>query len=222
MHDHAGRCRQRVGGQHGDRDGHTAVRCPRRLSTSAPSTATQALDQTAALTLAKSGASADTNGDGQLDAGDKITYSYLVTNTGSVTLNPIAVNDAKSGLSAITCPKTSLGSGASTTCTATYTLTQADLDAGLATNTATATGKAPSGSTVTSAPSTANVTLAPAPQLTLTKSATTTPAILTAAGQSVTYSFLVKNTGNVTITGLAIADSFTAPAGPVPAIQSAR
>ena len=187
--------------------------------TSAPSTATKALDQTAALTLTKSGASADTNGDGKLDVGDKITYSYLVKNTGSVTLNPVSINDAHSGLSAITCPTTSLAALATTTCTATYPITQADLDAGVANNTATASGKPPTGASVTSAPSTAAVTLPPAPALTVTKSATSTPTTLTAAGQTVAYSFLVKNTGNVTVTGIAVADTFTAPAGPVPTIN---
>ena len=187
--------------------------------TSAPSTATKALDQTAALTLTKSGASADTNGDGKLDVGDKITYSYLVKNTGSVTLNPVSINDTHSGLSAITCPTTSLAALATTTCTATYPITQADLDAGVANNTATASGKPPTGASVTSAPSTAAVTLPPAPALTVTKSATSTPTTLTAAGQTVAYSFLVKNTGNVTVTGIAVSDTFTAPAGPVPTIN---
>jgi len=46
-----------------------------------------------------------------------ITYSYLVTNTGNVTINALAVSDDKLG--AITCPVSSLAPAAFTTCTAT-------------------------------------------------------------------------------------------------------
>ncbi len=71
-------------------------------------------------------------------AGSTIDYTFLVTNTGNVTLDPISVSDAKVGT--VTCPVTVLAPGASTTCTATYTLTQADVDAGEVVNTATASG----------------------------------------------------------------------------------
>ena len=40
----------------------------------------------------------------------------------------------------------------------------------------------------------------------------------TDAGDTIPYEFVVSNTGNVTLTGIAIADTFTAPAGPVPTI----
>jgi large repetitive protein len=42
----------------------------------------------------------DANGNGLADAGDKIVYSYLVTNTGNVTLNQVAVTDAHDGVGA--------------------------------------------------------------------------------------------------------------------------
>lgn len=42
----------------------------------------------------------DANGNGKADAGDKIVYSYLVTNTGNVTLNQVAVADAHQGVGA--------------------------------------------------------------------------------------------------------------------------
>jgi len=47
-----------------------------------------------------------------------ITYSILVTNTGNVTINALAVSDDKLG--AITCPVSSLAPAAFTTCTATH------------------------------------------------------------------------------------------------------
>ena len=61
-------------------------------------------------------------------AGTPVTYSYLVTNTGNVTLNPVTVTDPMPGLSAITCPATTLAPRATETCTATYTTTQADVE----------------------------------------------------------------------------------------------
>ena len=103
---------------------------------------TTALQGHAAIDLDKiAGAITDTNGSGKPDAGDKITYTFKVTNIGTVTLSSVNVTDVKVG--AISCPATTLAPGASTTCTATaYMLTQADVDAGKVENTATATGHA--------------------------------------------------------------------------------
>ena len=60
--------------------------------------------------------------------GTLVTYSYLVTNTGNVTLNPVTVTDPMTGLSSIDCPATSLVPAASETCHATYTTTGLLLD----------------------------------------------------------------------------------------------
>ena len=108
-------------------------------------------------------------------AGQTVTYTFAVTNTGNVTVHGVSIAEtAFTGtgtLSPVTCPATTLAPGASTTCTATYTVTQADVDAGSVTNTATATGTAPGGGTVTSPPSTATVAATPAPALTVVKTA---------------------------------------------------
>ncbi|WP_168798129.1 DUF7507 domain-containing protein, partial [Nocardioides sp.] len=69
-------------------------------------------------------------------------------------------------------------------------------------NTATATGIPPSGTPVDSAPSTATVTIESAPGLTLQKTAR--PASAAAAGESITYSFVVTNSGNVTLTDVTV------------------
>ena len=75
-------------------------------------------------------------------AGETINYSFDVTNSGNVTLTSVKVDDhGLPGLSAITCPHTTLAAGASQTCTATYLTTAADVDAGSVTNTATAKGQ---------------------------------------------------------------------------------
>jgi uncharacterized repeat protein (TIGR01451 family) len=84
-------------------------------------------------------------------AGTKITYSYKVTNSGSVNLTGLKVTDPMAGLSAINCQGvTTLAPAASVTCTATYTTTQADVTRGFITNTATATATDPAGAPVTS------------------------------------------------------------------------
>ena len=57
----------------------------------------------------------------------------------------VDVTDPMTGLSAVTCPSTTLAPGAAETCTATYTTTQADVDPGGITNTGTATGTPPIG-----------------------------------------------------------------------------
>src|ERR1019366_8140 len=69
-------------------------------------------------------------------AGAVISYSYVVKNTGTVTLaGPVTVSDDKATVS---CPTGGLAPGASLTCTASYTTTQADVDGGSVVNTATA------------------------------------------------------------------------------------
>ena len=139
-------------------------------------------------------------------AGQPITYSFLVTNTGNVTLTGVQVNDTDlPGLSAISCPQSSLAAGASETCTANYTTTQGDVDAGSVMNSATAQGDPPGSTTpVVSGPSTATVPAEQAASISVLKSAE--PGSFAAAGETIHYSFLVTNTGNVTLTGVQVND----------------
>ena len=138
-------------------------------------------------------------------AGSTIAYTFTVVNTGNVTLTTVAVNDPKLG-GAVTCAATTLAAGASTTCgPVSYTLTQADVDAGHVANTATATGKSPTGATVTGTDST-DTSIVASPALTVDKThdALTGTGV---AGTVVTYHFLVKNTGNVTLTSVGVTDA---------------
>ncbi len=132
--------------------------------------------------------------------GDILHYSYLVINTGNVTLDgPFSVDDDKA--SDETCPDTaSLDPGGSITCTATYTVTQADLDAGSVTNLA--AGQAfYGGNPIASDPDGETVTegVAANPSLLVVKSAVENK--FSAIGDVLNYSYLVINTGNVTLTG---------------------
>ncbi|PJI54116.1 hypothetical protein CTI14_19495 [Methylobacterium radiotolerans] len=96
-------------------------------------------------------------------AGQTITYSFLLTNTGNVTMTDVGVDEVSfSGTGTapvITCPAAaaSLAPGASVTCTAPYVVTQADVDAGRLTNTAVATGEPPTSEPPETPPSTVEV-----------------------------------------------------------------
>ncbi|MBW4721428.1 DUF7507 domain-containing protein [Saccharothrix obliqua] len=158
--------------------------------------------------------------DGVDAAGEEVTYSFSVTNTGNVTLTEVRVDEAAfSGTGAVpaaTCPPGPLAPGATTTCTATYTATQADVDAGRITNSATATATPPAGlPPITSSPSGAEVTIPRTASLTMTKSVS--PAEVRSPGDTVTYSFSVTNTGNVTLTEVRVDEVAFSGTGAVPA-----
>ena len=102
------------------------------------------------------------------------------------------------GLSAITCPTHDPAPpGQSETCTATYTTTQADVDRGSITNTGTATGTPPAGPALTRQ-SSVTIPATPDPAITLVKTASITE-LLGRRARSITYSYQVTNTGNVTL-----------------------
>lgn len=140
-----------------------------------------------------------------INAGDEVGYSFLVTNTGNVTVDTVSISEISfSGageLSAVRCPTGSLLPGAFITCTAEYSLTQADIDAGNIVNTALANAAFGSES-VASAPSSASVSIAARPAIHLSK--TTDSTVVTAAGQVIDYVFRVSNTGNVTVSNVVI------------------
>ena len=139
-------------------------------------------------------------------AGQTITYHFLVTNTGNDTLTGDGVTDKDlPGLSAILCPQSTLAAGASEVCTATYVTTQANVNSGKVTNIATAHGLPPGSTTpLVSAPSTATVRAAQTPGLTVVKSAS--PSSFSRPGQTITYHFAVTNTGDETLTSVAVTD----------------
>lgn len=86
---------------------------------------------------------------------DEVSFSYLLTNDGNVTLRGegaggiFTITDDKT---VVTCPATpvSLAPNETVTCTSTYSITQADMDNESVTNSATATAKEPDNDRVTS------------------------------------------------------------------------
>ena len=140
--------------------------------------------------------------------GTLVTYSYKVTNTGNVTLDPVVVSDPMTGLSDISCPDTSLGPWDTETCTATYTTTQSDVDHGSLCNTGTATGTPPKGDQVTDMSSLC-IPAEQSPSISVVKTADV--ATVSAVGQVVTYTFTITNTGNVTLHSVGVTDAQIAP-----------
>lgn len=109
-----------------------------RVSSPPSAVAVAVVDPAPALALQKL---ADANGASEV--GDEITYRFVVTNTGNVTLHSVAVDDPKLG--SVTCPRRVLAPGESVTCTgdAPYVITAADVRTGQVVNVATASAEAP-------------------------------------------------------------------------------
>ena len=142
-----------------------------------------------ALSLTKSALPVTYNAVGQT-----ISYTYTIRNSGNVTLDgPFSVADDKATVSVTQPVEGELSPNEECTATATYTITQADLDAGSVTNIATATN-----GTVTSG-ATATVNAVKSPALSLTKSAL--PVTYNAVGQTISYTYTIRNSGNVTLDG---------------------
>ncbi|MDQ3140999.1 MAG: hypothetical protein M3Q56_02005, partial [Bacteroidota bacterium] len=100
------------------------------------------------INIVKTGVWNDTNNDGNADAGETISYSFKVCNTGNVTLTNVSVTDP---LFTVIGGPITLAAGAcdSTTFSGTYVILQSDVNAGVRLNTATATGDDPQGVDVT-------------------------------------------------------------------------
>ncbi|MGC9449319.1 DUF7507 domain-containing protein [Cereibacter johrii] len=154
--------------------------------------------------------------------GDPLTYSFTVTNTGSVTLTDVTVtDDSLAGLVLTGAPIARLAPGESdsTTYSARYLLTQEDLDLGRVSNTALVTGsyRTPDGTddTVTDMSGTeienddpTDAEFTPVPGIALVKTADVSGIGSPAAiGDPVRYSFTVTNTGNVTLTDVTVSDT---------------
>ncbi|MEI3847067.1 DUF7507 domain-containing protein [Microbacterium sp. CCNWLW44] len=140
--------------------------------------------------------------------GERVEYTFTATNTGNVTLTNVWISDELAGLAEIVYawPGATgvLAPGQSVTATATYALTQADIDAGTVHNAATVAGTPPSGKTVEDEDE-HDVPLPQLPRIDLVKTGALDGD--GGAGDVVTYAFTVTNTGNVTLSGVAIDDA---------------
>ncbi len=141
-------------------------------------------------------------------AGQLITYSFSVRNTGDAPLSNITISDSM--LIGLVCDEiddllpTDSQLFSCTLETLTLPCRVILIWVLIFSNTATVEGYAPDGFKVSHVDS-AVVSISQTPELTLTKSADRTNVAV--AGDVITYSFTVQNTGNVTITGIALTDS---------------
>ena len=125
-----------------------------------------------------------------------IQWQYLVTNTGNITLNNIVVTDDKGVV--VTCPLASLDPGNSMTCTADGLAAIGDYS-----NIGTVTA---SNGTFTATASDPSNYFGANPLLTLKKFTNGAEAPDIHIGDVVNWTYLVKNVGNVTVSGISVTD----------------
>ncbi len=167
------------------------------------------LPQQSTLTIAKTGSFAP--GD-EGYVGDVLTYAFTLSNTGNTTLSSLSIADPLPGLSSIsvTWPGVSgtLSPGQNASGSATYAITRADFEAGRVVNTATASGSEPGGSQIVTPPSTWTQPLVQLSELSLTTSIDAASlGDPPQAGQLITLTYIIVNTGNLPLTGVALADA---------------
>ncbi|MDI6033009.1 hypothetical protein QLS91_07975, partial [Flavobacterium sp. LB2P84] len=146
--------------------------------------------------------------------GSTITYTFTVTNTGNTSLNNIIINDVLTGSVNLPLSPSTLIPNATGTATATYTIQQIDVDSGKVTNSATVTGTTPTNGTVTDTSGTTitndtptETTLTPSPSIALVKVGAVGG--IGAIGNVITYTFVVTNTGNTSLSNIMINDVLT-------------
>jgi uncharacterized repeat protein (TIGR01451 family) len=129
-------------------------------------------------------------------AGQTITFTYTIKNSGNVSLGPaqFTVSDSLIASTPFNCgpANTTLASNAAVTCTAAYTITQADMNAVSITNIATASGGGVGPSSSASATVNKGVKA-----LTLTTAAS--PLTYEQAGQTITFTYTIRNSGTATL-----------------------
>jgi uncharacterized repeat protein (TIGR01451 family) len=180
------------------------------------------IDALPAIALQKTGVFNDVNGNGFADLGETITYTFVVTNTGNVTLTNVALTDDKVTPAAFTLtgdavPRNdstdtpaagwaNLAPGDTLTAIATYPVTAADLDAVQVVNAAEVSGFTVPGIEV-SATDTVTTPLTSASSLELAKTGTLDLGNGVAdVGDVITYQFQVTNTGPTTLTNVKVND----------------
>ncbi|WP_088974304.1 DUF7507 domain-containing protein [Micromonospora coxensis] len=165
---------------------------------------------------------------GITEVGQQVRYRYLVVNTGGLTLTGVTVNDTllfpadRAFLSPIVCGpddtpngQVTLAPGESIECRATYTVSPADYAQASLLDVATATGTPPFGPKPVSPPSPLDLPVLK-PSIGLAKSVS--PQVVSRPGDTVTYRYVVTNTGNTTLTSVTVTETDFSGTGPAPAI----
>ena len=167
----------------------------------ATGTASTTVDVPQVIALALDKSSLDTSYDA---ISDVLTYSYVLTNTGNVTLSaPFTITDDRSTNAACPDLPDSLAPGASIACGGTYGITQDDLDTGAVTNHA--TGEAAFGAIlVTSNEDSVTIEAVQSALLGLTKVAD--ESTYDDPDDVLHYTYNLSNDGNVTLNAPTVSD----------------
>ena len=147
--------------------------------------------------------------------GNTIPYTITTTNTGNVTLHNVTVNDPSAVIDSCSpVSGSNLAPDDSMVCTATHVATQPDVDTGSYVNTSTAnsTEAGPVRDTET-------VTFVQSPNFSIVKSITSEGPY--EIGDTLTYSILLTNTGNVTLHNVNVIDLYADMGSCTPTVPAA-
>lgn len=129
-------------------------------------------------------------------AGQAVTYTYVIKNSGNTTLGPaqFTVSNSLFGDSLVNCgaADTTLIPEATVTCNSVYTTTDADMNADKITNNATASGGGAGPSQPASISISKNVA-------TLSLVTAASPQTYTTVGEVITFTYAIRNIGNTTL-----------------------
>ncbi len=171
---------------------------------------------TAGVTIDKTATPVRTTGEAAV--GDRINYSFTVTNTGETPLLNVTVTDPLPDLQWVDytpIPRLERGDANSTNFSAYYELTQDDIDAGTLLNTATVTGQwGVNSGTPVNVTNTDIASVGPLsdPGLTIVKTLESDAGIgnpRTEIGDTARFRFVVSNTGNTTLNNVVITDALS-------------
>ena len=152
----------------------------------------------------------DLDHNARIDPGDRLNYTFVVDNQTGATLTDLQITDA--ALGHITCPDSTIPDGMAFRChiDSPYSLGIEDVDSGQFATTAIATATSPDAAQVSSAPATSTTPIAAQPSLKLKfepvhKTDVNGNGQLD-AGDTLAYSLLLTNTGNVTVKQVTVSD----------------
>ena len=186
------------------------------------------VNQNNAMQLLKEADYQDANGDGKVNPGDTIFYSFTVENTGNTTLTDIIVQDPLVAVNGGSIATLAPGGTDTSTFTALYTITQDDMEKGAVYNLALADGLAPKGDAVNteskdptpinendplfdaSCPDCTVISLTQTPSMALVKMAVLNDDNNDGSaqvGETISYSFKVINTGTVDLHNVIVTDA---------------
>ena len=142
------------------------------------------------------------------NVGDRINYTFTITNNGSVALSNVTLSEIVGGITIVGSPISSLPSLGvdSSSYTGYRTLTEADINAGTFTNSASVVGTPPIGSNVSDIDDDTQ-TFTSDPAIGIAKRVIGSPSLVGPGTWDVTFEMLVHNFGNVTLNNIQVTDN---------------